>query len=297
MIVNRGAGGGRDDAAVEQIAEAFNGAAARPAIVAVSGSDVAATAGEAVRAGSTLVVAAGGDGTVSTVASVLAGTPACLGVLPLGTLNHFARDLGIPTDLPGAVRALTSGQITCIDVGEVNGHSFVNNSSVGLYPRMVWERAREQRRGRRKWHAFVVAVLRVWRRFRRVTVMVGGSDGTRIVHTPFVFVGNNEYRLEGVRMGARHRLDAGCLHVCMAPGLGRFDVVRVLLAALVGRVQALDHFESARTAEFSIAAHRRRLGVSLDGELVVMRTPLRYRVRRRALRVVVPASELEDPRP
>jgi diacylglycerol kinase family enzyme len=227
---------------------------------------------------------------VSAAASALVGTNAALGVLPLGTLNHFAKDLGIPMDVSAAARAIATGRVVTLDVGEVNGYSFINNSSVGLYPRLVWERSLEQRRGRHKWPAFAVAVLRIWRRYRRVAVTVGHDGGRRTVHTPFVFVGNNEYLLEGVQIGGRQRLDEGVLHVCMAPGLQRFDVIRVLFAALAGKLQGLDRFESLRTSDFSIAAQRRRLGVSLDGELLVLQTPLRYRIRPRALRVLVPAE-------
>jgi diacylglycerol kinase family enzyme len=177
-----------------------------------------------------------------------------------------------------------------VDAGEVNGHVFVNNSSVGLYPRLVWERIQEQRRGRRKSSAMLLAISRVWRRYRRVAVKVSDGSGDRIVHTPFVFVGNNEYHLEGIRMGGRQRLDEGTLHVCMAPGLDKLDVVRVLFAALVGRLQGVERLESVKTTDFTISARRRHLGVTTDGELLVLNTPLHYRLRRHALRVVVPAD-------
>jgi diacylglycerol kinase family enzyme len=128
-----------------------------------------------------------------------------------------------------------------------------------------------------------------------VAVSVHDGSGGRIIRTPFVFIGNNEYLLEGVRIGARRRLDQGRLHVCMAPGLRRTDVIRVLLAALVGRLHTIDRFESVLTQQLSIAAHRRRVGVSLDGELLVLDTPLRYRIRERALRVIVPREARSTP--
>jgi diacylglycerol kinase family enzyme len=237
------------------------------------------------------LVAAGGDGTVNAVASAVAGTTTILGVVPLGTLNHFAKDLGIPLDVPSAVATVANGLTTTVDAGEVNGRLFFNNASVGLYPRLVWERAREQQRGRRKSYAFLLALARVWRRYRRVTVSVHDGSRARVVHTPFVFVGNNEYVLEGVRIGGRARIDQGVLQVCMAPGLRRVDVMRILLAALVGRLHAIDRFESVTTQQLSIAAYRRRLGVSLDGELQILDTPLHFRTRPRALQVLVPRRE------
>ena len=288
VLMNPRAGAADTHAHEQAIAAAFLEHHLAPAIVVSPGDRIADAARRAVQAGNGIVVAAGGDGTVNAVASAVAGTASILGVIPLGTLNHFAKDLGIPLDLPSAVATIVNGMATTIDAGEVNGRLFLNNASVGLYPRLVWERTREQRRGRRKSYAFLLALARVWRRYRRVTVSVHDGSHERIVHTPFVFVGNNEYRLEGVRIGGRTRLDRGDLHLCMAPGLRRMDVIRISLAAIVGRLHTIDRFESVMTKQLSIAARRKRLGVSLDGELTVLETPLHFRIRPAALRVIVP---------
>jgi diacylglycerol kinase family enzyme len=95
-------------------------------------------------------VAAGGDGTVNAVASAVAGTERCMGVLPVGTLNHFAHDLGLPLKLEAAVAAITGGRTRGIDVAEVNGAVFVNNSSIGAYPTMVLDRERMRKSGTAK---------------------------------------------------------------------------------------------------------------------------------------------------
>jgi diacylglycerol kinase family enzyme len=291
VIMNPGAGAAETRAREQEIAAAFLEHQLAPAIVVSPGKTIADAARRAVEAGSGIIVAAGGDGTVNAVASAVAGTAATLGVVPLGTLNHFAKDLGIPLDVPSAVATVADGTTTTIDAGEVNGQLFFNNASVGLYPRLVWERAREQQRGRRKSSAFLLALARVWRRYRRVTVNVNDGSRARVVHTPFVFVGNNEYQLEGVRIGGRARIDQGVLHVCMAPGLRRVDVMRILFAAIVGRLHTIDRFESVTTRQLSIAAYRRRLGVSLDGELRVLETPLHFCIRPHALQVLVPRHE------
>lgn len=114
---------------------------------------------EALQRGCMIVVAGGGDGTISTVASVLAGTDAVLGVLPLGTLNHFAKDLGLPLDLNEAVATIIEGHVAQVDIGELNGRTFINNSSLGLYPKLVSHRDAHQRLGRSKWWAFFRAML------------------------------------------------------------------------------------------------------------------------------------------
>src|SRR5205814_7706026 len=130
-----------------------------------------------------------------------------LAVLPMGTLNHFARDLGVPADLAAAVRVALNGTRRAVDVGEVNGRVFVNNASIGLYPAMVHRRNKQQRRlGRSKWHAMLWAVHAVLRThpFLDLTLTLDGVEHRR--RTPFVFVGNNAYQMEGFMIGLRERL-------------------------------------------------------------------------------------------
>jgi YegS/Rv2252/BmrU family lipid kinase len=249
--------------------------------------DIAARARQAASRGDVLV-AAGGDGTVNGVAGVAVETGATLAVLPTGTLNHFAKDLRMPLDLDGAVRAIVSGQIRGIDVGEVNGHIFVNNSSVGLYPRMVWEREGEQRRGRKKWTAFTIAMLRTWRSYRTVAAHLEIDGKAVTVRTPFIFVGNNEYKAEGLRLGGRAALDSGCLSIFVAPECGRFEILTLPLRALVHRLREITPLACFTAQALSVEVGRHRVSVAADGEVALMKTPLEYRIRPRALRVLAP---------
>lgn len=289
VVVNLGSGGRDQKVIAGEIASAFAAHGVEAPIALVTGREVAGAARRAIKAGATVIVAGGGDGTISTVASLLAGTGATLGVLPLGTLNHFAKDLRIPLDIPAAVETIVAGHSIAVDVGEVNGLPFINNSSIGLYPRMVWEREQQRRDGRRKWLALVVAVGRIWQQYRRVRVALQHDNQHRVVHTPFVFVGNNQYEIEGLKLGGRQRLDAGVLHVTMAPGMTRAELVRGMGAALVGRLHTAEHFESLSVKALTIEARRARLGVTLDGELTALETPLLFRTHPGALRVLVPA--------
>jgi len=217
-----------------------------------------------------------------------------MGVLPLGTLNHFARDIGMPLDVDAAARVIAAAQTQMIDVGEVNGRCFVNNSSIGIYARLVSERQQQERVGFPKWIAHGLAALRVWSGYRRVDVAVTGPGVNRVARTPFVFVGNNEYELSGLEFGGRRRLTAGCLHVCMAPGMTRAGVARMIVAAVFGRIHTIDEFESFLATGFTLDARRRRRQVALDGEVVMMENPLKYRIHLGALRVIVPAVEKAD---
>src|SRR5581483_1183188 len=167
------------------------------------------------------VIAAGGDGTVSTIAGSLAHGSIPLGILPLGNLNHFAKDLRIPLDLESAIDTITAGKTTPVDIASVNGIHFVNNSSLGLYPMIVRYREMQQRRGLRKWQAFVRAVLIAFRRYPFFQVQVTMNGQTLVRATPFAFVGNNMYQVEGLRIGSRSSLTGGLLCLYIVHGLGR----------------------------------------------------------------------------
>jgi diacylglycerol kinase family enzyme len=234
-----------------------------------------------------VIIAGGGDGTVSTVASELAGTGKTLGILPLGTLNHFARDLGLPLDLHQAALTIIEGHTTQVDVGEVNGLKFMNNSSIGLYPSIVRERTKVQRLGYRKWPAFLWAAITVFKRYPTVNIRLR-AGGEELAHkTPFVFIGNNEYQMEGFRIGARAPLDEGVLSVYLTRETGRWGLIRLGLRALFGRLQNGEDFYAFRTKEVLIETRRRRVRVARDGEISRMETPLEYRSLAGVLRVIV----------
>ena len=257
--------------------------------VRVAGGPLVRTvACEAVARGATVVVAGGGDGTVSTAASVLAGAAATLGILPLGTLNHFAKDVGVPLDLDEAIQAIVGGRCVRVDVGEVNGRPFINNASIGMYASLIAERDAMQRIGRRKWFAHGLAAARVWRRYYRHHVRLQVDGRERAIHTPFVFVGNNTYQLSGLELGGRKTLDEGRLHVCMAANMPRRDVARMILTAMFGDICRLEGFESFTAPELTLDGGVPRLRVSLDGEVITLDNPLEFRSRRGALQVMVP---------
>jgi diacylglycerol kinase family enzyme len=250
------------------------------------GGDLAARSRQAAGR-SDVLVAAGGDGTIGTVAGVVVETKGTLGVLPMGTLNHFARDAGIPVDLRDAVEAIVAGHTRDIDVGDLNGRIFVNNASIGIYPRMVWERNAEQRQGRRKWTAFAIAMARAWRSYRLLAARMSVDGQTHVVRTPFIFVGNNEYDVEGFELGARAALDAGRLSVFVAPECGRFEILALPVQALAGRLATGAKFERFVAEDAAIELSRHRVSVAFDGEVAIVRPPLHFRIRRAALRVIV----------
>lgn len=290
VIINEHSGGAsRPDTGV-QIQELFAAQGVRVRLERVRhGGDLAARARQAAGRGDTLV-ASGGDGTVGTIAAVAVETGALFGVLPTGTLNHFAKDLRIPLDLPQAVHTIVAGRERQVDVGEVNGRIFVNNSSLGIYPRMVWERDAEQRRGHKKATAFAIAMVRTWRAYRTIVGRLLIDGAPHVVRTPFIFIGNNEYVAEGFNLGARTSVDQGRLSVFVAPECGRFEILALPLRALVGRLDPEAHLARFGGATVDVELARPRVSVALDGEVAVLRSPIRYRIRPGALRLLVPSD-------
>lgn len=290
-IVNRGAGSVLEGKVrTEELGGLFRAAGVDARVLFLPGESVLEAAREAVASGADAVVAGGGDGTIRTVASVLVGGSVPLGVLPVGTLNHFARDLGIPVDLAEAVRLIAQGTPRALDVGEVNGQVFINNSMLGFYPPMVRVRDRERRHlSRGKWAATFSAALKVLPRLPLLHVRVVGEDLSIDLETRFVFIGNNEYEMNAFTYGARSRFDSGDLYLYIAKSRSRLGLVGLALLGLVRDVKRTQSFDRWCLPEFTIDVRKRNLPVYLDGEVTLLAPPLCYRVRSRSLPVILPA--------
>ena len=275
----------------EEIIKAFQAVHVEAAVECPGVPDLTEFTKKAPVSGFDAVVAAGGDGTVSAVAAALAGTPMPLGILPLGTLNHLAKDLKISFNLEEAARTIAAAGIREIDVGEVNGRIFVNNSSIGLYPKAV--RKRNQailRLGRRKWPAMLDASIRVFLRFPLITIRIDSPEGGMTRTTPFLFVGNNRYDMKFLHIGDRPSLEGGELCAYLLKNTGRLALLRIMLLGFLGLKHDRD-FASLLTREVQVRTRRKRITVSADGQLFTLETPLHYRIRPKALRVLVPEAE------
>lgn len=293
VIINASSGADDKDESCQLLSRVFKeGGAEARMLLARSGSEIIEFARREVQEEkdlSRVIVAGGGDGTISAVASEVIGTNRTLGVLPMGTLNHFAKDLNIPLELEEAARTLLTGRVVKVDVGEVNGRTFLNNSSLGLYPKIVRKREKQQERlGRGKWFAFVWATLSVLRRYPFLDVRLSTEDRALTRRTPFVFVGNNEYEMENLNVGARSCLDAGQLSLYVTHRTGRLGLIRLALRALFGGLRNERDFDALCTKEVWIETRRTRQSIAIDGEVMLMNMPLHYRVRPGALRVLVP---------
>lgn len=284
VVLNGGSGGAPER---EALVRALGAAGIEAEIVEMRGGlDPGAVARAASACG--MLVAAGGDGTVSAVAEIASAAGRPFGVIPCGTLNHFARDMQIPTALDEAVAVLAAGRTRVIDAGDVNGRPFINNASIGAYPRMLWERNRARRRGLPRPLAMAVAVARTWMALRTDIVHVT-VDGAAIVRrTPFIFVGNSQYEVEGTDIGRRPVMTDGTLSLTLAPKFGRADALLLPARVILRTLERHERFKTMTASTIVIQTARPRVSVALDGEVRVFDAPLTFTVRRGALTVVAP---------
>jgi YegS/Rv2252/BmrU family lipid kinase len=289
-LVNQG-GGGAADGVAARIGDALAAAGVDSEGLLVEGKDCAARAAEHVEQGAELIIAAGGDGTMGAVAGELAGSKATMGILPLGTLNHFARDLGIPFDLGEAAAAIAAGHRRQIDIAEVNGRAFVNNAAIGLYPLMVVDRdAQRERLGRSKRLAMLVASLRTMARFHSRRLKLSIDGGEAMVDTPLLFVGNNDYRLAMPGAGQRDSLDRGELSIMVMRSKSLPGFLAATGRALLGMSREDDMVRLDGVKELGVDSARSHLSLAMDGETLDLPPPLAFRIRPKALNVIVPAA-------
>lgn len=242
------------------------------------------------------VIVGGGDGSVRTAASVLAGSAVPLGILPLGTLNHFAKDLGMPLQLEDAATVIAAGRLRAVDLAEVNGETFINNSSIGIYPYMVIERERRRAHHKlAKWMALVPAFFRMMRHFPRRRLRISAERFARPYRTPCLFVGNNEYATELFTVRRRHRLDSGKLWFYVVKPREPLEFFWMVCRLCFGRMDQARDLDTFQVAEAEVSAKVSRLPVALDGDVRIMHTPLNYRSRPKALSVIVPRTAQREP--
>lgn len=242
-----------------------------------------------------VVVAAGGDGTASALASALAGTDKILTIMPLGTVNSLAKDLSVPLDIDDWLASLAAMEPRRIDVGEVNGKLFLHMAVVGLIPAMA--AGREMLRDRTGFGAKVGLLryfLRRLSRTRRLAVQIDpANEPARIERVQSLAVACNAYGEGFGKFLARDTLDSGELTLYLIKRLALFDLARLGLEMLLGRWQEDKAIDIQSVPAVTIHSHKPRLQVMLDGEIQSLEEPLKFKIRPRALHVLAPPPEGE----
>jgi diacylglycerol kinase family enzyme len=291
VLINRAAGLFRRlplDAVVADIDDGLQEAGHKVETIVCGPADLGGvTASLAARTDADAVIVGGGDGTLLTAILAGLGTTTPLGVLPLGTMNLFARDLGLPADPFEAARALAHAHCVDIDLAEVNGLPFAIWASLGLHPWMVRRRDHLQRDGMGKWRAMALAAFRALRRYPMVKARLTVAGKTFTVSTPLLVVTNNAWR-EGPPPLSRPALDRGLLEVHVARCETRLSLLWLAFNALLGRWRLGRLLETHQAEQVKVISRKRRTMLSLDGEVTVLRSPLMFRARPKGLKVLMP---------
>ena len=239
--------------------------------------------------GHDVIAAAGGDGTVSAIAAAVARAGKTLAVIPTGTLNHFARDAGIPTEIEPAVSLLRDGVVRTVNVAFVNDQFFLNNVSLGSYPRMVEERTVLERNGHSRRIAGIAAVAKTWWSLRSVhaVITIDGQDFRR--RSPFIVIGNGSYVLSGFALGQREGLSEHQLSLYVAPRAGRLGSMSIPFRALFGTLERYEQFETMTAEQLTITLAHQTVPAGIDGEVRELQSPLRFALKPGGLRVLVAA--------
>ncbi|MGE0313639.1 MAG: diacylglycerol kinase family protein [Lautropia sp.] len=306
VVLNPGSGRGSDDLKRAPIEKALRDSGRRWTIHPLGTTEpvtsLARRIAELAQAEGAIVVVAGGDGTISTVARELVPRGVTLGVVPEGTFNLLARDNGIPEDPQAAMAVVLEGQVRSVQAGAVNGTAFFVNGSIGWYPQLLADREDYKRRlGRTRLVAAWAAVNSLRRQIRPLDIEVDVDGEDAQLHTPTLFVGNNRLQLARVGYEQAREVEHGRLLGLSSVPVGGLTGLRLLAMGALG---LLDHAPEVRpvlfrrlvvhgvraavTARPSTRRAGRRMTVALDGELHRFALPLRFEPHPQALRLIVP---------
>lgn len=236
-----------------------------------------------------IVVAAGGDGTLNTVATKLIGTEIPMGIFPLGTFNYVARLLHIPLDLLKAADVIATGQIRTVHVAQINDHIYLNNASLGLYPLFIQRRELYNRRfGRFALHAYTSA-LDVLIRDRKELKLEVEIDGKKYpVKTPLIFFGNNQLQLAEMNLRIAKCAELGKVAGVVVAKSDKPTLFKILWQLIRGNLDHAPDVYSFSADKVQIHSKAKKLTLALDGEIVEMQPPLHISVRKHALKIMVP---------
>jgi diacylglycerol kinase family enzyme len=287
VIINEQASGGSAESVVQRVRTGFAERAIEAEIICCSGVKLAEAATELLDRNISALVAGGGDGTVSAVSEVSLRNQIPLGILSLGTRNHFGRDLRLPLSIEESIRWIATGSTRRVDVGAVNGRIFINNSSIGAYPRAVEKREALRRDfGMSKQLAAVLATLRTFSLYPVINAKIESENGSIQRASPFIFVGNNTYTLRPFSNQFRASINEGKLCVYSTSANGISGLLKLFWLSMWNRLEDSEYLEMHCVGRALIYTHKPSVRVSRDGEVYRMNSPLQYEIRPGALEVL-----------
>jgi diacylglycerol kinase family enzyme len=276
----------------EQILAAFQAQSHEVTLQLVDPDEMSPAIGCALAQGCEALVVGGGDGSVRAAANAMIGSEVSLGILPLGTLNRLARDLKIPFDVQAAAAALANGQVTAIDVADVNGRIFLCNSTFGIPA--IFSQQRQLLRGKpavERFRGYFQALKDMLQSRRHMEVDIDHGQARMKLRVLSMVISNNPYIEKPSLMMEKDGLHHGVLAAYISQHPSGWGMMRAVIRGMLGRFKSdpgIAHFEARR---INVTARRSRVRLSNDGELEIVDMPLRYSIRPDALKVLVPAME------
>lgn len=300
LVVNRSSGAllGKPDAAAELGAKLRAAGLDVVAVIGCDARDVAERMAHAASLAVDAVITAGGDGTIAAAAQALCGTDTALGPLPLGTMNLLAKDLKIPVGLDAAIAAMGDAETTAIDVGEVNGRTFLCNSMIGLPARLAERRERNRETmGIAGWWRHGLASLKGMYRYPPLRIGLDVGEGVVTIRSKAVVVADNAYDEAFGQMLTRSRLDRGMLTVYATRRLSAWPLARLSIRMAFGAWTDDPDLETHHVRALTVTSRQKLIRVMNDGETMLLKPPLAYRILPKALKVLRPraASEAAPP--
>ncbi len=249
-----------------------------------------------------VVVAAGGDGTINTVAQAVLGSGCTFGVLPQGTFNYFSRTHGIPDDTAAALQVLLADHRQPAQVGLVGDRVFLVNASLGLYPRLLEDREAWKRQfGRSRLVAFGAGLSTLLRGHRSLRLRIEAKGSERELRTPTLFVGNNALQMQQLGFLEADAIEAGQLAAIALRPVGLLKMLGLLLRGALGRLGEAEELIHVATTKLTVRPGRRlgtlgatRIKVATDGEVGWMRLPLTFQVASQTLDLLCPSPPPPD---
>jgi diacylglycerol kinase family enzyme len=304
IVMSPGAGAEPAGEKREAIRQPLQAAGRRHRFVEIGDGNIVAACETAARMAAEnagLLVAAGGDGTVSCAAQAAMRHNCPLGVVPMGTFNLFAREHGLPLEPAEAVDALLAGRPEPVQAGLVNARAFLVNASIGLYPQLIEDReqAKKQMGRRRRWIALVAGLVSLFGWRRRLTLDAEVDGRLTRIRTPSLFVCNSRVQLRrvGIDEALVGDVGSGRMAALVAHRLGTWGKFKLLVRGLLGKLGDAPQLDSFGVRSLDVAVpFARRIKVATDGEIQWMTLPLRFSVSPRPLLLVLPPPDQRKPR-
>jgi len=238
-----------------------------------------------------VLVAAGGDGTVNAAAAAVAGSDIPFAVVPMGTFNYFARDIGMPAEPGAAATAILDGEISAHHVASLNDRPFLVNASIGLYVRLMEVRERHEKRlGRNRIVAVVSGLVTALGDFYGMTLDLTADGRTETLRAPLVFLGKNYLQLRNLDFDIADGVADGRIGIIVLRDARPRAILGMAWLALLGRLQDALPLRAFCADRLEIRTRRRTVPAVIDGEIETLTSPLKIEIRRNALRVVRPRA-------